>query len=192
MNQITDEQLMELSLTGDKKAFNRLVRRYESELYNFLYKFLGQKSLAEDVFQETFLQVYLSAHTFNTGRRFRPWVYTIAANKARDLLRSRSRRPTIQITSSDEDTSDTDIWHNLLKDEITPDQILEKEQQKQLVQKIVAEMPDNLREILILAYFKQLSYKEMAEILDIPLGTVKSRLHSAVANFAKKYKEANK
>jgi RNA polymerase sigma-70 factor (ECF subfamily) len=187
--EISDEQLFDLFRSGDESAFAQLVRRYEKPLYNFLAKFLGQFSLAEDVFQETFLQVHISAASFESHRRFRPWLYTIASNKARDLMRSRARRPAIQITAPDDDSDAGQIWDILLRDETTPVEVLEKKQQRQLVRKTVFLLPEHLREILVLAYFKQLSYKELAQVLDIPLGTVKSRLHSAVANFAQKYHE---
>ena len=192
MEQISDEQLLAQSRTGDKDAFAQLVRRYEQELYNFLLRFLGKASLAEDVFQEAFLQVHLSADSFDISRRFRPWLYTIAANKARDLLRSRARRPAIQITATGDEMNETDLWHNLVRDETTPEDIFDRKLQKEMVRKVVSELSDNLREILVLAYFEQLSYKEMAEVLGIPLGTVKSRLHSAVAAFSKKYAEMDK
>lgn len=186
--QLSDEQLLALYRGGDKSAFTRLVKRYEGELYSFLVRFLGKPSLAEDVFQEAFLQVYLSADGFDISRRFRPWLYTIAANKARDLLRSRSRRPSVQLTAYDDEQNDGNIWDQFLRDETTPVDILEARQQKELVGKAVGNMNEHLREILILAYFNQMSYKEMAEILRIPLGTVKSRLHGAVASFGKHYK----
>ena len=191
MQKITDEQLLGLARSGDKEAFAQLVHRYENELFNFLMKFLGQSSLAEDVFQETFLQIHISADSFDISKRFKPWLYTIAANKARDMFRKRARRPAIQITTSDDDSGDVDLWHNILRDDTTPLDILDQKQREEMVQKTVALMPDNLREILVMAYFQHLSYKEMAEVLDIPLGTVKSRLHAAVANFAKKYNQFN-
>ena len=175
---------------GDEAAFAQLVKRYEKELYNFLLRFLSQPSLAEDVFQETFLQVHISAATFETDRRLRPWLYTIAANKARDLLRSRGRRPTVQVTAIDDETGSSQLWDNLLRDETTAEDIYEKAQKKQLVRDVIAKLPEHLREILILAYFNQLAYKEIAEVLEIPLGTVKSRLHAAVASFARHYSEA--
>ena len=92
MKQRTDEQLLAEYLRGDRQAFTELIGRYQSELYNYLLKFLSQPALAEDVFQETFLQVHLSAESFQAERRFRPWLYTIAVNKARDLLRKQKRR----------------------------------------------------------------------------------------------------
>ena len=192
MKQISDEQLLALSRSGDKEAFGSLLRRYEKELFNFLAKFLGQSSLAEDVFQESFLQVYISAADFDVSRRFRPWLYTIAANKARDALRRQARRPSVQLTAGDDEGGEVDLWHNLLKDETTPEKLYDLKQRKQQVRLVVARLPEHLREILILAYFNQLPYKELAEVFDIPIGTVKSRLHSAVAAFAKKYREVDK
>ena len=189
LKQFSDEQLLALSRSGDKEAFGKLLRRYEKELFNFLAKFLGQSSLAEDVFQESFLQVYISAADFDVSRRFRPWLYTIAANKARDALRKQARRPSMQLTAGDDEGGEVNLWHNLLKDETTPEELYDLKERKQQVRRVAAQLPEHLREILILAYFNQLSYKELAEVFNIPLGTVKSRLHSAVAAFAKKYRE---
>ncbi len=189
MPELSDEQLVELFRSGNEDAFGRLVRRYERELYNFLLKFLGKSASAEDIFQETFLQVHLSANTFESGRRFRPWLYTIAANKARDLLRSQARRPTVQLTPPDDDTDIAQLWEGLLQDTTTPEQQLQVKQRQEFVREVVGQLPDHLREILILAYFNQLSYKELSDVLGIPLGTVKSRLHSAVTHFARLYRE---
>lgn len=191
MEKITDEQLVALFRSGDEDAFTCLVKRYEKELYNFLVKFIGKPSLAEDVFQEAFLQVHLSADNFDITRRFRPWLYTIAANKARDLLRSRARRPAVNLTAADEGEGNLDLWSAILRDETTPLDILEKKQKQELVRDVIGQLPENSREILMLAYFNQLSYKEMAQIIGIPLGTVKSRLHTAVAAFARKYRDAD-
>jgi len=91
---ITDEQLLESYRNGNKAAFAQLVERYQRELFHFLVRFLGDRTAAEDVFQESFLQVHQSASQFDPTRRFRPWLFTIAANKARDLMRSQARRPT--------------------------------------------------------------------------------------------------
>ena len=92
--QRTDEQLLADYRAGDKASFSELVSRYQRELFHFLVRFLGDRAAAEDVFQETFLQVHQSAEQFDPQRRFRPWLFTIAANKARDLIRSQARRPT--------------------------------------------------------------------------------------------------
>ena len=181
-------------LAGDEAAFTSLVRRYRRELYNFLARFTGDKALADDVFQETFLQLHISARTFDTSRRLKPWLFTIAANKARDALRSRNRKRAapLDATVSSTDESET-TYANLMPANIpSPEEFISNLEMRQAVQRIVSEMPENLRMVLLLCYFQDLAYKEIAEILDIPIGTVKSRLHAAVAMFAKLWKKQAK
>src|SRR5438067_429380 len=96
----SDEKLLEDYRHGDKTSFAQLVGRYQRELYHFLVRFLGNRAAAEDVFQETFLQVHQSAEQFDLTRRFHPWLFTIAANKARDLIRSQGRKPTSPLQAS--------------------------------------------------------------------------------------------
>jgi RNA polymerase sigma-70 factor, ECF subfamily len=186
----TDEQLLSDYRHGDKTAFSDLVQRYQRELYHFLVRFLGNRASAEDVFQETFLQVHQSADQFDLQRRFRPWLFTIAANKARDLIRSQARRPAnpLQATISPGDEESGEFIDLMQSANETPDEPMEKQELQQQVQKAVTGMPEHLREILLLSYFHQFPYKQISEILDIPLGTVKSRLHAAVAHFADRWK----
>jgi len=94
---VSDEQLLLRYTQGNSEAFEQLVRRYRRTLYSFLARFTGDPALAEDVFQETFLQVHLSAGGFDVSRRLKPWLFTIAANKARDALRSRFRHPAAEL-----------------------------------------------------------------------------------------------
>ncbi len=188
----TDEQLLEAYRGGDRNSFTELVSRYERELYHFLVRFLGDKVAAEDVFQETFLQIHQSAESFDTHRRFRPWMFTIAANKARDLIRSNARRPTNPLQASIKGDPDNGEFLDLLKSaEEAPEMPMQKRELRQKVQATVTSMPEHLREILLLSYFHQFPYQQISDILDIPLGTVKSRLHSAVAYFADRWRTAN-
>jgi RNA polymerase sigma-70 factor (ECF subfamily) len=189
----TDEQLLLAYRQGDKVSFTQLMERYQRELFHFLVRFLGDRAAAEDVFQETFLQVHQSAEQFDTSRRFRPWLFTIAANKARDLIRSQARRPTNPLQASinpgdDESGEFIDLMSSV---DALPDEGLQKAELQQQVQKTVLGMPQHLREILLLSYFHQFPYKQISDILEIPLGTVKSRLHAAVAHFADRWKSAN-
>src|SRR6266702_5635797 len=96
----TDEELLAAYRQGDRGSFAKLVERYQRELFHFLVRFLGDRAAAEDIFQEAFLQVHQSADQFDLQRRFRPWLFTIAANKARDLMRSQARRPTNPLQAS--------------------------------------------------------------------------------------------
>ena len=189
----TDEQLLLAYRQGDRASFTQLMTRYQRELFHFLVRFLGDRAAAEDVFQESFLQVHQYADQFDPQRRFRPWLFTIAANKARDLIRSQARRPTnpltAAITPGDEDSGDfVDLMSSV---EDLPDEGMQKEELQQQVQKTVLGMPQHLREILLLSYFHQFPYKQISDILEIPLGTVKSRLHAAVAHFADRWKSSN-
>ncbi len=169
-----------------------LIRRYENELFNFLCRFCGDRPTAEDVFQETFLQVHISAETFDLERRFKPWLFTIAANKARDFMRRKARRPAMPLDAPIGSGDDRQSFVDLLKADLPrPQDHLEENELKELVARTINQMPDALREILLLAYFQKLSYQEVAESLGIPLGTVKSRLHSAVATFAKCWQKQN-
>jgi RNA polymerase sigma-70 factor, ECF subfamily len=186
----TDEQLLAAYRIGDKSAFARLVERYQRELFHFLVRFLGDRAAAEDVFQETFLQVHQSADQFDPQRRFRPWLFTIGANKARDLMRSQARRPANPLQAAispgdDESGQFIDLMESAAS---APGERMEKEELQRLVHNTVMEMPDHLREILLLSYFHQFPYKQISDILEIPLGTVKSRLHAAVAHFADKWR----
>ena len=185
----SDEELLAKHIAGQPDHFEVLVERYSSELYQFLARFTGSRAMAEDVVQEAFLQVHLAASSFDPTRRFKPWLFTIAANKARDMLRSKARHPEMPLDASIRGSDDSQSFMAFLADEENrPERPLEESEQRELVRRVVDQMPANLREVLILAYFQKFPYKEMADILGIPLGTVKSRLHTAVAHFARAYR----
>lgn len=190
MAERTDEQLLTDHIAGDPKAFEELVERYRNELLHFLIRFLGSRAPAEDVFQDTFLQVHLVAESFDASRRFKPWLYTIAANKARDYHRRQKRRAAASLSApvGGGEDGETEFIDLLSGDENAPDEPVSKQEQADLVKKVVDEMPNHYREILLLSYFQKLSYNQIADALEIPLGTVKSRLHSAVASFADTWK----
>jgi len=191
--QLSDEQLLQQYIDGNRAAFALLLKRYERELFHFLVRFLGDRAAAEDVFQESFLQVHQSAAQFDLTRRFRPWLFTIAANKARDLIRSQSRRPTTPLQATMNGSDDGGQFVELLEAAIPlPDQPLQQQELQAAVQKSVMDLPEHLREILLLSYFHQFPYKQISDILQIPLGTVKSRLHAAVALFADRWRESNR
>lgn len=191
---ISDEELLHLHRTGQAGAFEALVRRRGDELFRFLYRFTGDRAMADDVFQETFLQVHLAADRFDTSKRFKPWLFTIAANKARDAMRSRGRRKAAaldaQIGSGEEDS--TAFVDLLQADTELPADLMENKELRLAVQEIVQQMPEHLKEVILLSYFQQMPYKDIAEVLDVPLGTVKSRLHAAVKHFATRWDVARK
>ena len=189
-NKQTDADLLRRFGAGEEDAFRDLVNRYKHSLYAFLRRFINQNDLIEDVFQETFLQLFNSRESFDMSRPLRPWLFTIAANKAKDALRKQQRTFAATmgtVSSSDEMTID-DVLDSITSLQTTPYDEVAKSETADAVREIIEEMPENLKEILILAYFHQFSYKHMAEMLSIPIGTVKSRLHTAVGYFTKKWK----
>ena len=188
----TDEQLLAAHIEGDQNAFPELLERYRNELLHFLIRFLGSRAAAEDVFQDTFLQIHLVAETFDTTRRFKPWLYTISANKARDYHRRQKRRATASLSAPIGGHGEEAEFIDLIaSDEASPETPLSEHEQAELVKKVVDDLPAHYREILLLNYFQKMSYNQIADSLDIPLGTVKSRLHSAVACFADTWKLQN-
>lgn len=189
---LTDAELMQLFVEGDEAAFREIVNRYKNSLYAFLKQFLNQSDLVDDVFQETFLQLFTSRESFDPSRPLRPWLFTIAANKAKDALRKAQRTSAVPIgtISESEDMSFDEMLNALSSDTAVPYDEVERSETAARVSEVIGNMPENLREILVLAYFNRFSYKQMADILSIPIGTVKSRLHTAVARFAKDWKAA--
>lgn len=179
----TDEELLlayrEQGLTG---AFGELVRRYERELYSYLRRYLGNETTAEDAFQATFMQVHLKAHLFEAGRKFRPWLYTIATHQAIDAQRRGKRHRMVsldrQSTSAGEDVGT--LLDVLVSGEESPTASLDAQERQQWIRDAVAQLPDTLRAVVTLVYYQGLKYREAAEILDVPLGTVKSRVHAAI------------
>lgn len=186
---ISDNELLDEYARGDASSFRALVERYHDPLLHFLLRLTGNRQTAEDVFQETFLQVHQSLDRFDRERAFKPWLFTIAANKARDSLRKNQRRGAVSIDSRPGGEDAPAVIDLLSVDLPGPGLELEAREQSELVQAAIDEMPPRLREILLLAYFQRMSYAQLAEAIDIPIGTVKSRLHAAVASFASRWQE---
>lgn len=190
LKKLTDGELLVRYGAGEEAAFREIVNRYKNGLYAFLRLFLNRQELVEDVFQETLLQLFTSRESFDKNRPLRPWLFTIAANKAKDALRKWQRTSAVPIGTmiDSEDLSFDDILNSVTSDSTMPYEVIQKSETAVHVRRIISNMPENLREILVLAYFNRFSYKQMAEILSIPIGTVKSRLHTAVGRFAKEWK----
>jgi len=191
--QPSDEAVFERFLDGDQTAYRTLIERYHDDLLRFLTRLVGDRSAAEDIFQETFLQVHLSAHTFDTDRRFRPWLFTIAANKGRDYLRKRGRQRTVELSAPIGGPDGSTSFVDLLEVDVpSPDAALDASERDRMVQGALQKLQPPLREVLLLAYFQRLSYQQIADDLGIPLGTVKSRMHAAVAAFARAWQSTTR
>jgi RNA polymerase sigma-70 factor, ECF subfamily len=169
--------------SGDRRAFEELVGRYERELFGYLKHYLSNAEMAEDVFQQTFLQVHLKCQQFESGRKVRPWLYAVATNQAIDCQR-RNRRHRMASLDRQLGPASHDEPGALVKllDSAEPDPSEQSESAERYVEvrRAIEELPEQTRQAVMLVYFQGLKYREAAEILSIPVGTVKSRLHAAI------------
>jgi len=181
-SQWTDEELiLEYRMTQQRSVFEELVGRYERELFNYLRHYLGNAENAEDVFQTTFLQVYKKCDQFEEGRRFRPWLYRIATNQAIDLRRKIKQYPVISIDETCSDDSNSAVFADLLSgSETEPINGILRDEQTAQVRNALEQLPEILRQVLYMVYFQGMTYRDTAESLGIPFGTLKSRLNAAI------------
>ena len=169
--------------TRRREDFAQLVYRYERELFNYLRRYLGDAESAEDVFQSTFLQVHLNCEQFQADRRFRPWLYCIATNQAIDLQRKNRRYKALSLdrTTENEEADLGSLLSLLAGNTPSPIKLVGDAEQAQWVREALQRLPEPFRAVVHLAYYQGMTYVEVAEALSIPVGTVRSRLHSAVA-----------
>ncbi len=168
---------------GEVGAFEELVHRYETELYSYLRRYLGDESLAEDAFQAAFLQLHTKCDQFDQARKVRPWLYTIATNQAIDAQRRSRRHRMVSLDHRDERSTDetaSALIDLLASRDSGPPEELEAHERRNWIRQAVAQLPESLRSAVNLIYYQGLKYREAAAILDIPVGTVKSRLHTAI------------
>lgn len=181
---ISDEDLLlEYRVSGDRDVFAQLVGRYESELYSYLARYLGDAQLAQDAFQNAFLQIHLKCDQFQEGRRLRPWLYTIATNQAIDAQRRNKRHRHVSLDGPVGCENDGDIGRllDLLQsNEPDPQSQAHDEEHREWLREALDGLPEHLRRVIHLVYYQGLKYREAAEALGIPVGTVKSRMHAAI------------
>jgi len=178
--------------SGDQQIFGELVGRYERELYAYLRRYLGNAEMAEDAFQATFLQLHLKCDMFEEGRRLRPWLYMIATNKAIDLQRRNKRRHWVSIHgNSADDSNEGRLVDGLAGGDPLPESLIISGERKDWVNQNLTKLPENLRLVVHLVYYQGLKYREAAEVLSIPVGTVKSRLHAAILKLTDAWDESH-
>lgn len=181
----TDEDLLVAYQRGVTEAFEILVRRYERELYNYLRRYLGDGMLAEDVFQLTCLQVHIKRDLYERGRAVRPWLYAIATNQAIDFLRRSGRGNVISLDVRPSFDSEHPTFADLLEGPyVDPLNEVEAAERRAWVRSAVARLPSYMRSVVELAYFHDKTQNEIADALNIPVGTVKSRTHASVRRLA--------
>ncbi|GAB4562124.1 MAG: sigma-70 family RNA polymerase sigma factor [Anaerolineae bacterium] len=172
-----EELLIEAAQKGKLSAFNQLVLRYQGLAYNVAYRILGDPDQAADATQDSFVKAYRSLSSFRGGA-FKSWLLRIVTNTCYDMLRSRQRRPT---SSLDDLLVDPEHASLLTHDEEGPEAFALRLELGELIARGIAELPEDQRVTLVLADIEGLSYQEIAEITNVQLGTVKSRLSRARA-----------
>ncbi|MHC4743192.1 MAG: RNA polymerase sigma factor [Planctomycetota bacterium] len=183
----TDKSLIDAHLAGDETAFGELVRRYGDSVLGYLVKMTGNREQAEDFFQETFKRVHEKAHTFR-GERFKSWLFTIATRVAIDGLRKKKRQPAVSLNRSFgcEDGHCSELTAVAAVESSDPSKEAVVSEQKEQVRLAVEELPAKQRATLILAYYQQLSYPEVASVLGCSTGTVKVQMSRALRTLARK------
>ncbi|MBV8063126.1 MAG: RNA polymerase sigma factor RpoE [Nevskia sp.] len=172
----TDEQLVVRAQEGDGRAFELLVRKYQYKIIQLVSRLVGDSD-APDVAQETFIKAYRAMGGFRGQSAFYTWLYRIGINTAKNHIVSRGRRPANQ----DIDIADAEQYGHTehLSDVDTPESLLLSEEIKQKVAEVIHKLPADLRQAITLRELEGLSYEEIAEVMDCPIGTVRSRIFRA-------------
>jgi len=173
----TDQQLVEKVQAGDKRAFDLLVLKYQHKIFGLISRYVKDSHEVQDVAQEAFIKAYRALPNFRGDSAFYTWLYRIAINTAKNHLVSRGRRPPEQ----DVEVEDAEYYDtgSALRDQENPESVLMGEELKIVVDAAIRELPDDLRSAVTLREFDGLSYEDIAEIMDCPVGTVRSRIFRA-------------
>ena len=181
-----DQQLVQRVQKGDKSAFDLLVRKYQHRVLKLVSRFVSDAAEAEDVAQEAFIKAFRALPAFRGDSAFYTWLYRIAINTAKNSLVSTRRRP----VDFDLDMQDPDQYerHARLKEADTPEGVLLTDEIRVVVEKALEQLPEDLRTAIVLRELEGLSYEEIAEAMDCPVGTVRSRIFRAREAIDKKLK----
>ena len=172
----TDEQIVERALSGDPEAFGEIVRRWERRIFALAFGMLGREEDARDATQETFLAAFRNLRGFRGEAKVSSWLHRIAVNQCI----TRQRRAKVRNETALEDEAERDTLVFALSTEVSPALAAEGRERTQIVRRAVCGLPPELRQVVVMKEFEELTFKEMAEALDLPLSTVKSRLYTAL------------
>lgn len=173
----TDKELVRRVKKGDRDAFDLLFDRYQHKILNLVARYLRDPQDVEDVTQEAFIKAFRALPRFRGDSAFYTWLYRIAINTAKNHLVSRSRRP----PGTDVDLDDAEFFdgNDALRESESPESALARDQLSAEIDSAIADLPDDLRSAVTLREFDGLSYEQIAEIMDCPVGTVRSRIFRA-------------
>ncbi|ATP42162.1 RNA polymerase sigma factor SigW [Solibacillus sp. R5-41] len=162
-------------LKGDQNAYADIVNLYQHKLYQVCYRMLGNKQEAEDIAQEAFIRAYINLHSYDQNRKFSTWLYRIATNLCIDRIRK--KKPDYYLDAEVAGTEGLNMYSQIAVDEQLPEEAVEQMELQDRIQYEISRLPDKYRSVIVLKYIEELSLLEISEILDMPLGTVKTRIH---------------
>ena len=171
----SDEQLMSLFQGGDENAYIELVNRYKDKLINFIFNYLGDLESSEDVVQETMIKLYQKKHYYKEIAKFSTWLYTIAKNLANTELRKRKQRKTTLLSQFSKD----DKTYELPSNDPEPGQEIQTDIVNKIIRDAVDQLSEKFKIVIVLRDIQGLSYEDISEIINVPIGTVKSRINRA-------------
>ncbi|MDP8215225.1 MAG: RNA polymerase sigma factor [Candidatus Euphemobacter frigidus] len=185
----TDEQLIELCKNGDLSALEELLNQYRNPLMAFICSVVRDYHLAEDIFQETFIRIYREARRFRSGAGFKTWLYAIAMNRCRDALRKSRRKPTLSLETEIKGPDGVPVGRMIETvggEGPGPREEAGGRELEAIFRRKLAGLSEEHRQVVIMNRLSGLKYREIARILGIPSGTVRSRLHYALEHLRKK------
>lgn len=175
LRDFTDAELIAKAISGREDSFEELVRRYQRPITNYVYRMLGNYDASLDVTQEIFIKVYNSMARYSTDYKFSTWLYKISHNAAIDYL----RRHSVHVQSLEVENEDGVYQVQFESKRLSPEQERERSEWREEIETVVKRLPTGYRELIVLRHTQDLSYDEIAEITNLPLGTVKNRLFRA-------------
>ncbi len=186
---LSDEEVILLFQNGRQDAYDELVARFKDPLMNYITRYVGNQEDAEDVLQETFIRLYVKKDLYRTVARFSTWIYTIAINQARTVMRRSRKHPSIAVSSSDAFEEDDNEGFVITDPQPLPDELAGAALLHGRIQQALLTLQPEYREAVILRDIQNLEYEEIATMLEIPLGTVKSRINRGRVQLQKLLKD---
>lgn len=190
LNELTDEELiLEFQRKGTIRAYEILVQRYKNPLINYVFRFLGDYEACVDIVQEAMIKVYRYKDSYSSIAKFSTWIYTIAGNLARTEYQRRKRRKIFSINSYGDEKDET---YEIPDESFDPERITDSGIKEKIIQDALEKVSKAYREVVILRDIQDLSYEEISEITNLPVGTVKSRINRGRAQLQKLLKDIYK